>query len=220
VLADRLGILANAVPLTPGDLPGYAAALFDHLIENPGYMRLTMWRRLERPGTSAEELAAYAAKVSQLEAALALGGSGVAAIDLLMLALPAAFAWGTTTPEIRALDPGAAGEADRLARHRRALEAGVAATVAALAPRPVTLAARRGRTALPRDGGDPRLTGPCARRRRRRGRAGPGRWCATATRAPGRARRGPGRRSNPRSGPGCAGWSGPDRSGRCTGPSR
>jgi AcrR family transcriptional regulator len=133
VLADRLGILANAVPLTPGDLPGYAAALFDYLIENPGYMRLTMWRRLERPGTSAEELAAYAAKVSQLEAALALDGSGVAAIDLLMLALSAAFAWSTTAPEIRALDPGAAGGADRLARHRRALAASVAATVAALA---------------------------------------------------------------------------------------
>jgi AcrR family transcriptional regulator len=132
VLGNRLGILADAVPLTPDDLPGYAAALFDYLLDNPGYMRLTMWKRLERPHASAEEVAAYSRKVGQLEAALALDRAGPAAIDLVMLAISAASAWAMTTPEIRNLDPGAASEVDRLARHRRTVVASMSAALAAL----------------------------------------------------------------------------------------
>ena len=35
VVGQALGELADAVPFTPDDLPGYAAALFDHLIGHP-----------------------------------------------------------------------------------------------------------------------------------------------------------------------------------------
>src|ERR1700760_2298023 len=59
VLATRLGVLADAVPFTPGDLPGYAVAFFDYLLDHPEHLRLTQWRRLERPGGTDAEVAAY-----------------------------------------------------------------------------------------------------------------------------------------------------------------
>src|SRR6266550_698303 len=40
--------LLDAVPFTPDDLPGYAAATFEYLSEHPKLIRLTMWRYLER----------------------------------------------------------------------------------------------------------------------------------------------------------------------------
>src|ERR1700733_3165103 len=46
VLTHRLGELADAVPLTPDDLPGYAGALFDALNDAPDLLRLTRWRGL------------------------------------------------------------------------------------------------------------------------------------------------------------------------------
>jgi len=35
----------EAVPFTPGDLPGYAGRLFDFLMENPDQLRLATWHR-------------------------------------------------------------------------------------------------------------------------------------------------------------------------------
>ncbi|MGI5499707.1 TetR family transcriptional regulator [Lentzea sp. CA-135723] len=40
--------LVNAVPFTAGDLPGYAAALYDSCLEKPELVRLATWARLER----------------------------------------------------------------------------------------------------------------------------------------------------------------------------
>jgi AcrR family transcriptional regulator len=49
VVGRALGELADAVPFTPDDLPGYASALFGHLIGRPQLMRPGTWRQLERP---------------------------------------------------------------------------------------------------------------------------------------------------------------------------
>ena len=48
VIDEHVQQLLDAVPFTPEDLPGYAAATFDYLNEHPKLIRLTMWRYLER----------------------------------------------------------------------------------------------------------------------------------------------------------------------------
>jgi|SRR5580692_6603258 AcrR family transcriptional regulator len=42
------------VPFTPADLPAYAGALFDFLVENPHQLRLATWHRLERASSGHE----------------------------------------------------------------------------------------------------------------------------------------------------------------------
>src|ERR1700761_7077700 len=59
VLQSRLTVLADAVPFTPDDIPGYAGALFDELTSEAGLQRLTQWKALERPEASAAELAGH-----------------------------------------------------------------------------------------------------------------------------------------------------------------
>lgn len=48
VLSKCEGELFGAVPFTAEDLPGFAGALFDHLVDSPQLLRLATWRRLER----------------------------------------------------------------------------------------------------------------------------------------------------------------------------
>jgi AcrR family transcriptional regulator len=48
VLTQRVGALFDAVPFTTADLPGFAGALFDHLLASPKLLRLNAWRQLER----------------------------------------------------------------------------------------------------------------------------------------------------------------------------
>jgi AcrR family transcriptional regulator len=48
VLADQVGAILEAVPLTAGDLPGYAVRLYDAYLEHPQLVRLATWARLER----------------------------------------------------------------------------------------------------------------------------------------------------------------------------
>jgi len=117
VLGDRLQVLADVVPFTPDDLPGYIGALFDALTDDPGLLRLTQWKALERPDASPAELEAHLAKASAL--AVARGAGTEQGMDVLMVALAAAQAWSTTPEAIRNPD-GAAGPARR-ARYRAAL---------------------------------------------------------------------------------------------------
>src|ERR1700742_952482 len=60
VLGDRLQVLADVVPFTPDDLPGYIGALFDALTDDPGLLRLTQWKALERPEASPGALGLFA----------------------------------------------------------------------------------------------------------------------------------------------------------------
>jgi AcrR family transcriptional regulator len=128
VLADRLGILADAVPFTPDDLPGYAGALFDHLVADPGLVRLTQWKALERPQPSAPEVDSHRSKARGL--AREAGASEERGMDVLMLVLALVLAWPETAPEIRGIGKPAADA--RLRRHRSAVIDAVTAVEQAL----------------------------------------------------------------------------------------
>jgi AcrR family transcriptional regulator len=87
VLTERLQLFSEQVPLTPHDLPGYAGALFDMVSAHPDHLRLRAWKQLERPELSAEETAAYAAKIGALEEAYDFdaGRGGAQSLWMLML---------------------------------------------------------------------------------------------------------------------------------------
>jgi AcrR family transcriptional regulator len=132
VLTARLTVLADVVPFTPGDLPGYTGALLDALTSDPGLLRLTQWKALERPGASELEREAHVTKAAEI--AETYGTSVEAGMDVLMLVVVAAQAWATTAPEIR--NPDGSDEPARLARHRAAMVKAVEATVSALMSAP------------------------------------------------------------------------------------
>jgi hypothetical protein len=115
-------------PFTPDDLPGYAGELFDQLVADPGLLRLTQWKALERPQASEPELAAHLDKARAL--AGARGATVERGMDTLMIVLAAAQAWSVTAPAIR--NPAGDDEPARLARHRAAVVAAVAAVSAGL----------------------------------------------------------------------------------------
>ncbi|BDD80643.1 putative TetR family regulatory protein [Tsukamurella pulmonis] len=122
VVGRALQDMADAVPLTPDDLPAYAGALFDYLSAHPDVLRLTTWSRLERPGAAPSEQDAYAPKIDALRTLY-----GTAAADLLALVLGLITAWQNASPALRALADDEA--ATRLGDHREALVAAVRATV-------------------------------------------------------------------------------------------
>jgi AcrR family transcriptional regulator len=128
VLGDRLQVLADVVPFTPDDLPGYIGALFDALTDDPGLLRLTQWKALERPEASPGELEAHLAKASAL--AGARGARTEQGMDVLMIALAGAQAWSTTASAIR--NPDGGDESARRARYRAALVASTTAVAEAL----------------------------------------------------------------------------------------
>ena len=128
VLDARLQILADLVPFTPRDLPGYAGTLFDQLDADPGLVRLTQWKALERPDASAAELAAHLDKANSLGDAR--GSTVEAGMDAMMFALAAAQSWNSTAGVIR--NPAGDDESARKARHRAAMVAAVAAATDAL----------------------------------------------------------------------------------------
>ncbi|GAA2544311.1 TetR family transcriptional regulator [Winogradskya consettensis] len=115
VLDARLKVLAELVPFTPGDLPGYIGALYDQIVADRGLVRLTQWKALERPNASPGELAAHLAKAGELAEARDVDAEY--AMDVLMLTLSMAQAWSATAPEIRDVkaDP------ERVNRHRDTL---------------------------------------------------------------------------------------------------
>lgn len=128
VMADRLRVLADVAPITADDLPGYAGALFDALVADPGLQRLSQWRSLEFPEASEAEFESHVAKATEIAA-----GYGVhlnLATDLMMIALGAAMAWNTTAARIR--NPLGEPEAQRAAAHRQAVVTAVTALTDAL----------------------------------------------------------------------------------------
>ncbi|MFC4945224.1 TetR/AcrR family transcriptional regulator [Pseudonocardia sp. GCM10023141] len=128
VLDAKLRVLADLVPFTPDDLPGYIGALFDQLVADPGLLRLTQWKALERTDASPTELAAHLQKAAEL--AGAHDSTTERAMDAMMITLAVAQAWSTTAPTIR--NPDGSDETERLARHRDAVVASAAAVTAAL----------------------------------------------------------------------------------------
>lgn len=128
VLADRLRILADVAPFTPDDLPGYAGALFDALVADPGVQRLSLWKMLEVPEASEGEVDAHVSKAAAL--ADHHGAGMTAATDVMMITLAAALSWNTTAAKIR--NPLDEEDAQRLAEHRAAVVTAVAALTGTL----------------------------------------------------------------------------------------
>ena len=123
VMVRSLGVLTDAVPFSADDLPGYAGALFDHMIAHPAMVRLTMWKLLERPNVSPEETQAYRPKVAAIADAQASGRLAAAddPVDLMMLVIGLVASWFTNSPALHALSRIAPTEQQRLADHRAAL---------------------------------------------------------------------------------------------------
>jgi AcrR family transcriptional regulator len=132
VLDARLRVLADLVPFTPDDLPGYIGALFDQLVADPGLIRLTQWKALERPDASATELEAHLAKANEL--ADTHRSTPERGMDAMMLTLALAQSWNLTAPAIR--NPGNEAPAARRDRHRTAVVTAATAVVAALLETP------------------------------------------------------------------------------------
>lgn len=126
IVARSLTEMAEAVPFTVEDLPGYAGALFDYLIEHPEVLRLTSWAGLERPDASADEVVAYAPKIAALSAKF-----GRDAVDILALLLGQVTAWQYASPALKVHSPEDPWSPDRLKRHRAMLVTSVASCISA-----------------------------------------------------------------------------------------
>jgi AcrR family transcriptional regulator len=124
VLGDRLSVLADTVPYTPDDLPGYAGALFDALNATPSLLRLTRWRGLERDDATPGEIESHLAKAVALRTVLGLPDDRTA-IDVLEIVVAISTAWSTVPPGLRAV--GGEDPEERQAAHRAMVVAAVAA---------------------------------------------------------------------------------------------
>ncbi|MFE0538685.1 TetR family transcriptional regulator [Streptomyces nigra] len=132
VMADRLRVLADVAPITADDLPGYAGALFDALVADPGLQRLSQWRALEFPEASEAEISSHVAKATEIAASYGIHLN--LATDLMMITLGAVMAWNTSAERIR--NPLGEPAEQRAAAHRQALVTAVTALTDALTDAP------------------------------------------------------------------------------------
>ncbi|WP_225821777.1 TetR family transcriptional regulator [Streptomyces naphthomycinicus] len=117
VLRRAMTAGAESVPFDADDLPGYAGAIFDHLVARPDLMRLRLWKLLERPAATGPEPEAYRHKTATVADAQERGelARAMAPDDLLTMILAAAQAW------FWADEGGQPWSPERLARHRAAV---------------------------------------------------------------------------------------------------
>jgi len=111
------------VPFDVDDLPGYAGAIFDHLIARPDLMRLRLWKLLERPSTAGVEQEAFQGKATAVAAAQQRGdiARAMEPDDLLTMVLAAAQAWFLAAEGVDPQETGRAWPPERLALHRSAV---------------------------------------------------------------------------------------------------
>jgi AcrR family transcriptional regulator len=95
VLEHSLALLAEAVPLTADDLPGYAGRLFDYLADHPERHRLALWRTLESSPPTEAEARATAEKLAALSAGRA-HDSKLDAAAMLVFIMALVRAWPST----------------------------------------------------------------------------------------------------------------------------
>ncbi|MEU3825421.1 TetR family transcriptional regulator [Streptomyces sp. SID161] len=129
VLRRAMEAGAESVPFDADDLPGYAGAIFDHLVARPDLMRLRLWKLLERPVADGPVPEAVRRKYAQVADAQERGelAGGMEPGDLLTMVLAAAQAWFWAEEGDRPWSP------ERLASHRAAV---VEAARRISAPRP------------------------------------------------------------------------------------
>jgi AcrR family transcriptional regulator len=120
VMDDHVQELLDAVPFTPDDLPGYAAATFDYLNEHPELIRLTIWRYLERGARFEDRDKRQDQKSLQIAEAQRAGQitDAAAAADLLAIVSALATAWSLTAPTLlgHGADPARSTEQRELIR--------------------------------------------------------------------------------------------------------
>lgn len=104
VVENALTHAHESVPLTPGDLPGYAGALFDYMVEHPELILIDSWRRIQRKGSTDAEEGHYTSKLASLmEVAPAVGPNGeYDPVDVLVLVLAVSGMWFVAPDAIRA----------------------------------------------------------------------------------------------------------------------
>ncbi|MER5405752.1 TetR family transcriptional regulator [Streptomyces sp. NPDC002769] len=123
VLRQAMTAGAESVPFDVEDLPGYAGAIFDHLVARPDLMRLRLWKLLERPSTTGLEPDAFRRKAAEVAVAQERGGLApeMRPDDLLTMVLAVAQAWFSAAEDV---DPGGINQSwsrERLALHRSAV---------------------------------------------------------------------------------------------------
>ncbi|MFK4107487.1 TetR family transcriptional regulator [Streptomyces sp. NPDC002176] len=129
VVANSLADLAQAVPFTADDLPGYAGRLFDYLLEHPQVLRLTGWAQLERPDAVPAQVDAYVPKIDAIASAQQrnIVTGTVTPADILALLLGLTTAWAYASPALRSLADQPPWDGERLRIHRAAMIAAVQA---------------------------------------------------------------------------------------------
>ncbi|MFD9307153.1 TetR family transcriptional regulator [Streptomyces sp. NPDC060048] len=120
VLRRALETGSESVPFDAEDLPGYAGAVFDHLVARPDLMRLVQWKQLEQPGSTDAEAEAYRGKIAAVERAQEAGliDPALDPADLLTLVMGLAGAWTGAVGGVAPGGPGATWPPARLAHHR------------------------------------------------------------------------------------------------------
>jgi AcrR family transcriptional regulator len=123
VLERQIATLAEAVPLTPGDLGAFAGARFDHMLTHPQAARLAAWRSFGRAEPTDAERRSYQAKVDAIAEAQRDGQvyDGLPAVDLFAIVLRMTESWLSAPPALMAVaGPQPLSDA-RLKQHRAAL---------------------------------------------------------------------------------------------------
>lgn len=114
---------AESLPFDVADLPGYAGAIFDHLVTRPDLVRLRLWKLLERPSATGPEPDAFRLKTVEVAAAQQRGDIApeMDPSDLLTMILGAAQAYFWAAEGVGVEEDGRPWSAQRLARHRAAV---------------------------------------------------------------------------------------------------
>jgi AcrR family transcriptional regulator len=132
VRVERVGALFDAVPFTTDDLPGFAGALFDHLLASPKLLRLSTWRQLERADSPATEITQFRDKIEALARAQKHGviTTDIEPADLLVLLLGMVTSWFHIAHILPDLATEDSWSSQRLHQHRAALTTAVRRLVA------------------------------------------------------------------------------------------
>jgi len=117
VLSD----LTAAVPLTEDDLPGFAGRMFDYTLAHPQAVRMSMWRKLERPAAGPNDSALFAEKIATMTAGNSGATSGLPPTDLIVLIFGIAAAWMNSPDDLLSADGSDPTSPERIAVHRAAL---------------------------------------------------------------------------------------------------
>ena len=131
VLTQRVGALFDAVPFTTADLPGFAGALFDHLLASPKLLRLNAWRQLERgdPPTVGIEWGRETIEAISQAQQRGVITTELEPADLLTLMLGMVTSWFRVS-SLRNWATEDSGSPQRLQQHRAALTTAVRRLVA------------------------------------------------------------------------------------------